>query len=165
MDVGICATYDERMIYLDHNATTPVVPEVLGRMMPYLSSEWGNPSPTYKFGSKLKGVVEAARQQVAELIGAQARELIFTSCATESNNAAIHAAFGGHGQGAYRYLTGRTFVGTQLLYGTGERGVPGDVLAGPVGSVIQPNTCGSTSAAISSFDACDEGRRLQNGGL
>ena len=80
------------MIYLDHNATTPIAPEVLAAMMPYLTEEWGNPSSTYKFGAKLKGVIEAARGQVAELIGAQASEIIFTSCATESNNAAIHAA-------------------------------------------------------------------------
>ena len=80
------------MIYLDHNATTPISPEVLDAMMPYLTSEWGNPSASYKFGSRLKGVVEVAREQVSELIGAHAGEVIFTSCATESNNAAIHAA-------------------------------------------------------------------------
>jgi cysteine desulfurase len=72
--------------------TTPVLPEVLEAMMPYLTSEWGNPSSTYKFGSKLKTVIEKARAQVAELIGAHAMEIIFTSCATESNNAAINAA-------------------------------------------------------------------------
>ena len=55
------------MIYLDYNATTPVLPEVLEAMMPYLTSEWGNPSSTYKFGSKLKTVIETARAQVAEL--------------------------------------------------------------------------------------------------
>ena len=48
------------MIYLDHNATTPVLPDVLEAMMPYLTLEWGNPSSTYKFGSKLKTVIEAA---------------------------------------------------------------------------------------------------------
>ena len=80
------------MIYLDHNATTPVLPEVFEAMRPYFCEEWGNPSSAYKFGSKLKGVIETARAQVAELIGAQRREIIFTSCATESNNAAIHAA-------------------------------------------------------------------------
>jgi cysteine desulfurase len=80
------------VIYLDHNATTPVLPEVLEAMMPYLATEWGNPSSAYKFGSKLKTVMETAREQVAELIGAQPREVIFTSCASESNNAAIHAA-------------------------------------------------------------------------
>jgi len=80
------------MIYLDHNATTPILPEVLEAMMPYLTSEWGNPSSSYKFGSKLKSVIEKARAQVAELIGAHTTEIIFTSCGTESNNAAIHAA-------------------------------------------------------------------------
>lgn len=80
------------MIYLDHNATTPVLPEVLEAMMPYFTSEWGNPSSAYKFGSKLKGAIETAREQVAELIGAQSREIIFTSCGTESNNTTIHAA-------------------------------------------------------------------------
>ena len=60
--------------------------------MPYLTSEWGNPSSSYKFGAKLKTVIETGRAQVAELIGAQSRDVIFTSCATESNNAAIHAA-------------------------------------------------------------------------
>jgi cysteine desulfurase len=50
------------MIYLDHNSTTPILPEVLDAMMPYLTSEWGNPSNTYKFGSKLKKVIETARE-------------------------------------------------------------------------------------------------------
>jgi cysteine desulfurase len=80
------------MIYLDHNATTPVLPEVLEAMLPYFKAEWGNPSSSYKFGSKLKTVIETAREQVASLIGANPREIVFTSCATESNNAAIHAA-------------------------------------------------------------------------
>lgn len=83
---------ERNMIYLDYNATTPVLPEVFEAMTPYLTSEWGNPSSTYKFGSKLKTVIETARAQVAELIGARSMEIIFTSCATESNNAAIHAA-------------------------------------------------------------------------
>ena len=80
------------MIYLDHNATTPVLPEVFEAMRPYFCEEWGNPSSTYKFVSKLESVIETARAQVAELIGARPTEIIFTSCATESNNAAIHAA-------------------------------------------------------------------------
>jgi cysteine desulfurase len=80
------------MIYLDHNATPPILPEVLDAMMPYLTTEWGNPSSAYKFGSKLKSVVETAPEHVAELIGASPRDVIFTSCATESNNTAIAAA-------------------------------------------------------------------------
>jgi len=80
------------VIYLDHNATTPVLAEVLDAIMPYLTTDWGNPSSAYKFGSKLKSVVETARGQVAELIGGQSSEIVFTSCATESNNTAIAAA-------------------------------------------------------------------------
>jgi len=80
------------MIYLDYNATTPVLSEVLEAMMPYFTTEWGNPSSTYKFGYKIKSAIEKAREQVADLIRAHPMEIIFTSCATESNNAAIHAA-------------------------------------------------------------------------
>jgi cysteine desulfurase len=80
------------MIYLDYNATTPVLPEVLEAMMPYFTTEWGNPSSTYKFGYKVKSSIETAREQVADLIGAHPMEVLFTSCATESNNTAIHAA-------------------------------------------------------------------------
>jgi cysteine desulfurase len=57
------------MIYLDHNATTDVLPEVLEAMMPYLTTEWGNPSSSYAFGSRIKKAVETAREQVANLIG------------------------------------------------------------------------------------------------
>ena len=80
------------MIYLDHNATTPILPEVLEAMMPYLTTEWGNPSSAYKFGSKLKSAIATAREQLAELIGASPLDVVFTSCATESNNTAITAA-------------------------------------------------------------------------
>ncbi len=84
------------MIYLDYNATTPVLPEVMEAMLPYFTQDWGNPSSTYKFGYKLKTAIETAREQVANLIGAHPQEVIFTSCATESNNAAIHAALKAH---------------------------------------------------------------------
>lgn len=89
---GAQTTIRSEVIYLDHNATTPIAPKVLETMLPYLTTEWGNPSSSYKFGAKLKGAIEAAREQIAELIGAGGREVLFTSCATESNNAAIHAA-------------------------------------------------------------------------
>ena len=83
------------VVYLDHNVTTPVLPEVLEAIMPYLTTEWGNPSSAYKFGAKLKSAIETARDQVAQLVGAQPPDVIFTSCATESNNAAIAAALWG----------------------------------------------------------------------
>ena len=80
------------MIYLDHNATTPVLPEVIETMQPFFTERWGNPSSAYRFGSELKSVLETARAKVAELIGARASEIIFTGNATESNNAAILTA-------------------------------------------------------------------------
>lgn len=81
------------MIYLDHNATTPVLPEVREAMLPYLGDGWGNPSSSYRFGSRLKSVIESARESVAELIGAASpREILFTASGTEANNTALHAA-------------------------------------------------------------------------
>ena len=74
------------MIYLGRNATTLALPEVFNSSFIIHPSsflaEWGNPSRADKFGTKLKSVIEMARAQVAELIGAQPREIIFTSCAT-----------------------------------------------------------------------------------
>jgi len=81
-----------RMIYLDHNATSPVMPEVADAMWPYLTEQWGNPSSTYRFGATAKAAVENARHNVAALINAQPDEILFTSGATEANNTAIHAA-------------------------------------------------------------------------
>ncbi|MBC7367895.1 MAG: aminotransferase class V-fold PLP-dependent enzyme [Undibacterium sp.] len=80
------------MIYLDHNATTPLRPEVFEVMRPFLTERWGNPSSSYAFGSQLKGVIEEARGHVAALIGASGREVVFTGSATESNNTALYAA-------------------------------------------------------------------------
>lgn len=70
--------------------------------MPYFTSEWGNPSSSYKFGTRLRTVIATAREQVADLIGAHPMEMIFTSCATESNNSAIHAAL--HAHAAKRHI-------------------------------------------------------------
>jgi cysteine desulfurase len=80
------------MIYLDHNATTPLRPEVFETMRPFLTERWGNPSSSYAFGSSLKSVIEAARGHVAALLGASAREIVFTGSATESHNTALLAA-------------------------------------------------------------------------
>lgn len=80
------------MIYLDHNATTPLRPEVFETMRPFLTERWGNPSSSYAFGSSLKSVIEEARGHVAALLGASAREIVFTGSATESNNTALLAA-------------------------------------------------------------------------
>lgn len=81
-----------KVIYLDHNATTPVAPEVVEAMLPFFRDHWGNPSSAYHFGHHVSKHVEAARAQVAGLLNAEPREILFTSCGTESNNTAIHSA-------------------------------------------------------------------------
>jgi len=80
------------VIYLDHNATTPLSSEVLDAMLPYFKEEFGNPSARYPLGQRAKNAVEKARMQVADLIEAQPEEIIFTSGATEANNTAIYSA-------------------------------------------------------------------------
>lgn len=79
-------------IYLDNNATTKVDEEVLAAMLPYLSTYYGNPSSMHSFGGQLGRIIRQARKQVASLLGAEDSEIIFTSCGTEGDNAAILAA-------------------------------------------------------------------------
>lgn len=76
-------------IYLDHNATTPVAPEVFDAMLPWLREQHGNPSSSHVFGQRAAKAVAAARAQVASLIGARPAEIVFTGCATEANNLAL----------------------------------------------------------------------------
>src|SRR6267142_6398635 len=78
------------MIYLDNNATTLVAPEVFEAMRPYLTEQYGNPSSAHRLGRNMKTAVERARDQVAALLGAaDAAEIVFTSCGSESDNWAI----------------------------------------------------------------------------
>ncbi len=81
-----------KTIYFDNNATTQVAPEVLEEMLPYFHDLYGNPSSMHSFGGQVKRKVEEAREKVAALLGAHPEEIVFTSCGTESDNAAVRGA-------------------------------------------------------------------------
>jgi cysteine desulfurase len=81
-----------KRIYFDHNATTPITPEVLAAMLPYLTEEYGNASSIHAYGQNAREAVEQARSSVAALVGAHAADIMFTSGGTESNNHAILGA-------------------------------------------------------------------------
>jgi cysteine desulfurase len=81
-----------KVIYLDNNATTQVAEEVLEAMMPYFRTFYGNPSSMHSFGGQVGQKIRIAREQTAALLGAHPEEIVFTSCGTESDNAAIRSA-------------------------------------------------------------------------
>ena len=81
-----------KLYYFDNNATTQVAPEVVEAMIPFLTQYWGNPSSAYSFGKQVAKHVDEARARVAALIHADPKEIIFTSCGTESNNSALSSA-------------------------------------------------------------------------
>ena len=84
-------------VYLDNSATTPVDPRVVEKMLPWLTSRFGNPaSSSHSFGNEARAAVEAARGTVARLVNASAQEIIWTSGATESNNLALKGAAYAH---------------------------------------------------------------------
>jgi len=85
--------YTGQRIYLDHNATTPLRPEVLEAMMPYLVEHYGNASSVHWFGRQARQAVEMAREKVAQALGADPSEIVFTGSGTEADNQAIKGAF------------------------------------------------------------------------
>lgn len=78
-----------RRVYLDHNASTPVHPEVVAAMLPYFEERFGNPSSVHGFGREARDGLEAAREEIAAFLGAGKDEVVFTSGGTESDNVAI----------------------------------------------------------------------------
>jgi cysteine desulfurase len=97
------------MIYLDHNATTPVDPIVLEQMLPYLRENFGNPSSTHGMGRIARNAVEHAREQVAALLGADPGEIVFTGCGTEADRLAIIG-----------YALANRILGDHILYSAVE---------------------------------------------
>jgi cysteine desulfurase len=97
----------KKTVYLDNNATTQVAPEVVEEMQPYFHDLYGNPSSMHSFGGQVNRKIEEAREKVASLLGAQPDEIVFTSCGTESDNAAIMATLD-------RYPDKRHFVTTRV---------------------------------------------------
>ena len=82
----------EQIIYLDNNATTQLDPAVIEEMLPFLTDYYGNPSSGYTFGRQVRQAIDLARERVATLLGCEPIEVVFTSCGTESNNAAVNSA-------------------------------------------------------------------------
>ncbi len=96
-------------IYMDYNATTPVDPRVVEAMLPFLTETFGNPSSgSHAYGQEAMKAVDRARGQVADLIGADEAEIVFTSGATESNNLAIKGALGMYGEKGTHLVTCQT---------------------------------------------------------
>jgi len=86
--------FNVKQIYFDHNATTPLRPEVLEEMIPYLRDHFGNPSSVHWAGRAVTGALETARERVASLINASPAEIVFTSCGSEADNFAIKGCAG-----------------------------------------------------------------------
>ena len=85
-------TTSDQIIYLDNNATTQLDPAVVEEMLPFLTNCYGNPSAGYRFGMQARKAIDLARERTAALLGCEPGEIVFTSCGTESNNAAINSA-------------------------------------------------------------------------
>jgi len=88
-----------RRVYLDHNASTPVHPDVLAAMMPFFSEQYGNPSSIHSFGREARDAVEAAREEIARFLGVSAQETVFTSGGTEADNLAVKGVAWARGTG------------------------------------------------------------------
>ena len=96
------------MIYLDYNATTPLAPEVLDAMQPYLVRHFGNPSSIHAAGREARAAIDDARDRIARVIGAKSHEIIFTSGGTEADNLAVLGLARAHGARGRHVITATT---------------------------------------------------------
>ncbi len=94
-----------KSIYLDHNATTPVLPEILAAMLPFFREMPGNPNSAHTPGAEARSSIEAARDQVAQLVGSSPPNVLFTSSATEAVNTAFHSAMACYNGNGPRIVT------------------------------------------------------------
>ena len=83
---------NNEIVYLDNNSSTQIDPAVLEEMMPFLTTEYGNPSGSHRFGAKVKEATNLAHERLAALLGCEPNEVVFTSGGTESDNTALHSA-------------------------------------------------------------------------
>jgi cysteine desulfurase len=88
-----------RRVYLDHNASTPVHPEVLAEMLPYFSEAFGNPSSVHGFGRQARAGLDTARERIARFLSVAPEEIVFTSGGTESDNFGVKGLAGARGRG------------------------------------------------------------------
>lgn len=127
-------------IYLDHNATTPVAPEVFAAMAPWLQEHFGNPSSSHAYGRRAAQAVAQARAQVAELIGARSDEIVFTGCATEANNLALLGVAKALGTTKRHLVISSVEHPAVAAPAMAMRGLGWDV------TVVEVDECGRTSA-------------------
>ena len=142
-----------RNVYLDHNATSPVHPEVVDAVMPYLTGSFGNPSAPYEVGQEAQRAVSKARKQLARLLGAQTKDVVLTGGGTEANNLAITGAFFGRSVPTRRHLVlsgiehpsvRKTCAWLEAVHGAevtmGEVGCDGRVLLDKLEAALRPDT-------------------------
>ncbi len=131
----------ESFIYLDNNATTPLLPEVAEAMQKVMHLPYGNPSSPHSVGEGTRGLIEDARAQVAELINSNPDNLIFTSCGSEANNQAILSALGASRLNRIVTITAHKINGPQgvgAIYAKGVKKLIAVVVSGTEEFVIPP---------------------------
>ena len=117
-----------RRVYLDNNATTPVLPEVFEAMQAYFGEHFGNASSIHHHGQETRAAVERARESVAALLGCRASEIVFTSGGTEGDNLAIFGLT--EARAACHQLNHRASCGAELLQASGSIGLRSHLRSG-----------------------------------